>query len=290
MKDEKTRLIEWFQSYSLRVWERIEFCKSTKRNKASETTITEDLVYDFFLLSRRFDLPIQIYESNKERILGNDLEFAIETKKGYLLFPTQAKKIKSKGRYSFISHIVKLSGIFQIDLLENYAQKIKGIPMYLFYNHFDSFEFYNEIKDLKKIVDFDISYYGCSVATSQTVQKFKKGQKWNIPTFWDIHPHSGVPIFHLLEIIGETLNSCQLFQKGSGFKKTRLRYYSEKEITEDFDGENIAPRPRIGYIPGSDKKKKKSLLNSLLPVYQPRYRIVISSNPKFNKFMVGYQG
>ena len=287
MKDE---LSNWFKNFSYEAWSRIKLSQKTKRVKTTETTLTENLVHGFFMLSNQFNLPIQLYEAQNERIFGNDLELAIETKNGYILLPTQAKIIKKKGRYDFISHMVR--GIFQIELLENYAKKIQGIPLYLFYNYLDGFEFIQERMELEKVIDFDISYYGCSLVKAESIQKFREGTEWRIPTFWDIHPQEGIPMFQILNLIGNNLNACPLFQQGINLENYQLKYYTEEEVTNGIDWKNIAPRQQMGYIPGSKKQKKKneSYLKLFSPNYQPRFRIVISSNPNFNKAKVSAQG
>lgn len=280
-------LVNWFKEFSYETWLRLEFTKRTKSIKTHETTITQNLVYQFFLLSRQFDLPIQIYEAQNEKINGNDIEFAIETEQGYILFPTQAKVIKEKEKYDFITH--KVRGIFQIDLLDSYSRKVRGIPLYLFYNFFET-ELSNEADELESKVDFEVPCYGCSIAMLETIQNFKKDAKWKIPSFWDIHPHNGVPLFQLIQIVGQSLKNCPLFENKNLIEKYDVRFYSEKEILEGFDGKNIAPRPRIGYIPSSKNKKETTFNFFSKPNYQPKFRVVISSNPNFNKFQIGFQG
>jgi len=87
-------------------WTRLEFTRKTKSIKTSEVTITQNLIYNCYLLSRQFDLPIRVYEAIDESINGYDIEFAGETSEGYVLFPTQAKIIKNNGKYDTISHRV----------------------------------------------------------------------------------------------------------------------------------------------------------------------------------------
>lgn len=279
-------LVNWFKEFSLRTWRRIELSQKSKHIRTSETTLTENLIFNLYLLSREFNLPIQIYEADNEKINGNDFEIALETKKGYVLLPTQAKKINTKNKYSKVSH--KTDSTYQIDLLEKYANKIKGIPLYLFYNGFKENKLAPELKI--KFSD-DIKLYGCSISKSKHIRTYIKKKRWKIPKFEDIHPNYGIPLYRILDIVGKDLEDSTLFDSDIDIIKNSIKYYSEKEVIKQFKGFNLAERPSIGFIQ-SNEENETSLFNTLTSKnsYKPRYRIIISNNPNFNKFKIELVG
>ena len=125
-------LVDWFQVFSIDIWKRIDFTWRTKGLKLYETTITQNLLYSIFQLAKGRMIPVKLLEAKNESINGNDIELAIETNRGFILFPCQAKLIKENGKYRSLSH--KVGSRYQIDLLLRYAQKVQGVPLYLFYN------------------------------------------------------------------------------------------------------------------------------------------------------------
>ena len=66
----------------------------------NEVTITQNLVREFWVDSRVFDLPIRIFESRNEKANGNDLEVLIETNLGYVMLPIQVKIIKENEEHA----------------------------------------------------------------------------------------------------------------------------------------------------------------------------------------------
>lgn len=276
---EEFNLIKWFQEFSFDTWSRLELTRRSKSIKTNEVTITQNLIYNCFLLSRQFDLPIQVYEARNESINGNDIEFAIETEKGYVLLPTQAKIIKSNNKYDTISH--KTNGLYQINLLEKYGKQVEGIPLYLFYNSLDVTEDEEKIKLLTNEVELES--YGCSIAKLSFLKQFIDNDQWRIPSFWDIHPNNGIPLHRLIELTGKKLSNCKLFED----EDYSIKFYDEEEVIKKFNGINLAPRPKIGYIPSNDKQIEfiSELTNER---YQPRFRVVISNNPDFNKFQIKF--
>lgn len=278
-------LIDWFKEFSYYTWSRLELSRRSKSIKTNEVTLTQNLIHNYYLLSRQFDLPIQIFEANNESINGNDIEFALETANGYVLFPTQAKIIKPNDKYDTISH--KVNNKYQIDLLEQYGKGVKGIPLYLFYNVLNlGLENFENVKSFEEKASMEIQNYGCSVARLSFIKKFNSEGKWKTPSFWDIHPENGTPIHQLIKIVGGNLLQCPLFRNEMDFlKNINLRYYSEEEVINGFDGNNLAPRPRIGYIP-TDDDQKKAIMRIGMNNYWPKYRVVISNNPDFNKFSI----
>ena len=48
-----------------------------------------------------------------------------------MAFAVQAKKLNRSDRYDALNAKVKLSGSFQIDILEEYSRSVRAIPFYL---------------------------------------------------------------------------------------------------------------------------------------------------------------
>lgn len=272
-------LIEWTKSFSYDTWLRLGYSRRVEGIFTSEVTLTQNLIYGYYCLSREFNLPIQVFEAKDEKNNGNDLEIAIELKEGYVLLPTQAKVLKKSERYEYFNHKSKSKNKFQFDLLDEYSQNIRGVPLYLFYNMVEMT--LNERGDaLSKEIDFDYHFYGCSIALLSLLRQcFYKGDKIVIPSFWDIHPKLAYPLFQLIEYIGKPYRACKLFTN----MNRSIQFYSEDEVTNEKFWRNIAPRPSIGRIP-----KKKVEIVSLYDEnkYQPRFRIVLSGNTNFNKFSI----
>lgn len=273
----KIRLIEEFKKYSIDTWNRVQFSRAIENLKTYEVTLTQNLVYHYFLLSREFELPIKIYEAENETINGNDIEFAIETKQGYVLLPMQAKTIKKDDKYSTINHIVK--GKYQIDLLEKYARKVNGIPLYLFYNTLN--EPYRLDENFIQSLDDELELYGCSICKKEDLERFRKKHKWEMPKFSDIHPKYGIPLHHLIEVIGKDLQTCRIFNQ-SDLIEYGVKFYGKEEVIESFKGKNLSPPPSIGYIPNPKAEEGKEVENLSIE-YAPRYRVIISSDLNFNR-------
>ena len=144
-------LCTWSRLVSALIWERIGFVRYRKGIKITETTVTQNLVFEFWLSAKSRSLPIEIYESKNEKSNGNDFEIFLETPKGFILLPVQCKIISKTDKYNSINH--NTAGVDQIDLLLNYAQKKKGIAAYFLYNYFDHWD---EIKNIQRIIQFPI--------------------------------------------------------------------------------------------------------------------------------------
>lgn len=173
----------WLRYFAVDTWNRIAFCHKNDRNRAFETTITQNMVYQLFQLQQLNAFPIQIEESTNERCNGNDLEIIIKTQDHYLLLPCQCKIISKDGRYITINHIT--NGRLQIDSLLDYARNIKGLPIYLFYN-FNSNSNINE--KISQACQIPIEAFGCSFTNASYLHShYVKDNSWIVPTFDELH-------------------------------------------------------------------------------------------------------
>jgi len=275
----ETNLSNLGKLYSSLVWNKIGFCRNGNRFKIGETTVTQNLVFDFWLMAKTATFPIEIFESSDERANGNDLEIFVETRRGYFLIPTQAKIIKKGSNYPSIKH--KVGGIDQVDLLLNYAKTKGAVPMYLFYNYVD---WYSLSQRLKNFDHFDCDQYGCSFVPAQYIkdnfQNKKKTRQgttsWVIPNFYDLHPNIATPFHILFDLNKESLllDICNVpFVEGQ-----EIKFYSRDEIYDDLQWKNLAPPPSIGRITPNAKEygKMKTELSSKQHQFNPRFRIMLS--------------
>jgi hypothetical protein len=129
-------LCNWSKFFSASVWGRIGFCRLVAKMNVYETSITQELVYQFWQLARHFKLPIELFQSKDEKANGNDLEIGIQTKHGYFRVPCQAKIVGKNSRYAAFLH--KVRGVYQLDALLAYGRKVRGLPLYLMYNFHES--------------------------------------------------------------------------------------------------------------------------------------------------------
>lgn len=266
-------LKSFFRHFSILTWNKLGFSFYKNRLKIYETTITQDLLFQFMLLEKESNLAIELFESNLEETNGNDLEILIETEKGYIMLPCQAKIIKrGSNKYTMINHSVKNK--YQIELLLEYGLKKKGAPIYLFYNFCDNIEW---IYEVSKEIKFDISEYGCSFVLAENISSIisinidgnKKAYK--IPSFIDIHPKLAKPFHFMTNLIGNSQYILELFGKET---YNFIKYYNRDELLEDELWHNMIPTPHIGKIEPS--LTKEFIEDEIMDKFSPRFRIILS--------------
>jgi hypothetical protein len=288
-------LCNWLQYYSVEVWNRIGFVRRTKSGRISETTITENLIFEFWKLAKASRFPIQIYEAKNERVNGSDLEIFVETDKGFLFLPCQAKILYENDKYMAINH--KVGNNEQIQLLIDYADKMNGIPFYLLYN----FSIDKTSEDIlsKKTLNFDISLYGCSMIGADFINRYYRNGKtdssgnkhWLIPKFQNLNPIPSFPFHSLI---------CSLQHKGVDewiqSKKmligdVRPLFYSHQEFVKNDNWIDLAPLPSIGFVinENADFITETRNDNELSANFNPQYRIVFPKERRRNK-LVRYRG
>lgn len=177
-------LIDFAKIISADFWSRIKFARGIKpigRLRVSEASLTEELVYQFYVMAVGKILPVKIFQSTHEKVNGSDLEILLEIDGSVVKLPCQAKVIYATRRYGALYHEVR--GQLQIDLLIQHAKRIGGYPIYMFYNY----DGYMPSK-LLKVTGGEERLWGCSVGSANEIKnKFFDGRTIP-PMFHDMHP------------------------------------------------------------------------------------------------------
>lgn len=261
----KNILINAFKNFEIETWDRLEFTRKTRKLKTYEVTLTQNLLFECFKLAKKNILQIEIFEAKNEKVNGNDIELAIETKNGYIKFPTQAKIINSKFKYPSFSEGSKC--FLQLKSLIKYARQNSGIPLYLFYNTLSKQESYGWEE---KLMTDNIKYYGSTfVDCIGMTNKLLEG-KISVPSFWDLHPKHGNPIHELLGIIGEDISDIKI-RNTDCFE---YKYFTRKEVIKDFNGVDILANKGIGQADSKSLENNLDLFRGFN--YSPKFQILIS--------------
>jgi hypothetical protein len=263
----------FFKAFSYDVWRRIGFSQLTRRLAVSEVTITQNLVYNLHLLSKEHRFPIKIYESTNEKVNGNDLEILLETKKGVLKIPCQAKIIGKSGRFNRLNHTVK--GQFQIDSLINYAQQTGGYPCYLFYNHYEKGDM-NKVEEMLRPVK---EFWGCSIGSAFYVKNLcNKTGRFKNPSFSDLHPQICKPFYQLAECIVPKFSIRKLCQLFNDIDMNQVILYSAGEVFYEPGWVDLTPRSGLGYITPEvlDLKRSKRSIYLSENIFRPQFRIFLT--------------
>ena len=290
-------LCNFLQVLSADTWERIKFARTRKGLRIFETTITQNLLFELRRTKEIVNAAmgmylwnIRIYESTNEKANGNDIELFIPFNKGYLFFPVQAKIIyhqgfkrkhkMSNGDYPSMNHIVKTTGVQQINSLLNYATTRKGYPLYLLYNYVNK----SLAKASKCNIGFEEEQYGCSVASANFIYKnYYNSGLWSIPTFDDLHPKYAHPWFILACCFSKANDLNEIastyFPFDGDSPKNDLRVYSSSEVDQsngwkDFD---------LTEVP-NEAFRERDEQNQI--AFIPKFRIVLdleTINPKFQE-------
>jgi hypothetical protein len=254
--------------------------------RVSETSITEELLYQFYQSYSDFGLPIRLFESVEEHRNGSDLEVLIQTDEGYILFACQAKITYKTGNYRSFHH--KVGGERQIDLLQKYANRNGGIAQYLFYNFIPDYMMTPAIHALPEIKDQGITYLAAEDILAW-MQDFKAaGKKTPVPGFTTFHPARAKP-FHELICAYLTDKKTHLREIPPHALKT-LTYYDEAEVSDPSAWRRATSVARIGYIEEDVihsyaeenttdlAPSKKQARQKAPPVFKPKFRVVIGGN------------
>ncbi|MEO7214956.1 hypothetical protein [Mucilaginibacter sp.] len=263
--------------YASRVWHRIHFARE-RNQRISETTVTENLIFDFWYKNKNGNAAIEIYEAKDEKRHGNDLEIFIETRRGYLLMACQAKILNKQNKYPNISH--KVGDIYQIDLLLEYAKNKGGLASYLFYNYtFD----HDTLDRLEATGKYKHAQFGLTACNAELIKLkfFKPGanalgkQRVKIPKFEDIHPLHGFPLPEMIRILRDE-TALDTIEELANYIDIPITYYAKKEITGDYHWEPLVAPSKISGI--TARTKTFSPQNQLKPGFNPKYRIVLPIN------------
>lgn len=273
----KPDLYSFLQLYSVQTWNKIGFVRNRKGLRINETTITQNLVFDFWQLSTASNLPIEIYESTNEKANGNDLEIFVETDRGFLLFPCQAKIIQKNNRYSTIHHRNKNSSAYQMELLITYANRNKGVPIYLFYNFYHN---YKRCFEIEEEIGFPLDYFGCSIVSANYLKenfppKMQNG-KALVPSFEDLHPFTAFAFHDFFNDL-DKIDIDQIVNYIDHSEK-EVHYYSEGELNRDTLWKDMAPLPAVGFVINEKRNKGSADIVNIkkAPAFEPKFRIIIT--------------
>lgn len=269
---------------SANIWARIEFARKRKGLKIFETTITQEILHFVMIAATKSHFDIKLFEAKSEKANGNDIECFIETEKGFLLLPMQAKIIYENFKYPQIDHQVGEDE--QIDLLIKYAREKKGYPLYLLYNYFNDESLLEKIESKTKIHRslFGISYLDAFHLKENYFQKRlnKKGEKaWRIPSFKELHPKFARPFYQILNKSGLSGDGYNFVNKNITAQNSNLnlKMYTRGEIVDDEDWIDLTPSPSIGKLP-TEMSEANFLKGEVVfnrNEFNPKFRILLSS-------------
>lgn len=274
------------KTISANVWNKIEFARERKGLKIYETTVTQDILsfVMFAALETKFD--IKLFEAKAEKTNGNDIECYVETEKGFLFLPMQAKIIYKNFKYTQIDHQVGKRKKEQIDLLIKYAKEKKGYPLYLLYNYYKGEKLIKDLEDKTKMAHqlFGVSYIDAFFLRNNYYQKrtSKKGKKtWKIPSFKDLHPYPAKAFHQILDkksLSGDGYNFIiENFQSENN--NLNLKMYTREELMDDEDWIDLTPAPSIGRLQNDFDENKfiKGEIGFRRNEFNPKFRMILSS-------------
>jgi hypothetical protein len=267
---------DFLNKYSERIWNRIRLARRRKQ-RVSETTITENLIFDFWCHGKEDSLAIEIYEAKDEASNGNDLEIYIETTKGFLMMVCQAKIIDKANKYAGLNH--KVGSEYQIDLLIKYGRKMGAMPFYLFYNYVDVFSMGEALRQQTKYrsAQFGLTccqaeyikgnFYRAAVGDTTKTRVTK-------PKFSDLHPLFASPLAEKIEIFSNDYLAGMLDDIGNLFGENPVKFYSRDQITNNNGWDDLLPYGKIGFVE-TEKKQPVVKKATALEGFNPKYRILL---------------
>lgn len=268
--DKEQNIVDLLSCLSICIWDKLEKRHKfgSKTNKFNETTITENLVSDIEDLIReeRIFTSIRLFHSIKESTYGSDIEIIIRTRKDRnLIFPCQAKRLyveKVKdvidAEYKTLNHN---AGQQKIKLIE-YAEKIKGFPLYLLYNY-SNYNFYVNKKFPEK------ELYGCSLISAI----FLAQNPPKSPTVPNLH-RPALPLVSLLNLkrLSDVNNLWGSTPNHNATYSTDKKNFDNKTWNEFLSPkyhETLSPTAAV-----REYNKKTDFSNP--STFSPRFRIVFS--------------
>jgi hypothetical protein len=268
----------FFAEQSKYVWNRIAFSREMNI-RISETSITEELIYQFYRAFWETTIPVRIFESVEEHKNGSDLEILVKTNRGFILLACQAKITYKTGNYQSFWHEVR--GVPQIDLLRDYAKRKGGIAQYLLYNYIPEWKMSPECLALEEIENYGLTHVSADEIYSRRVTDERSGKKIKIPTFNMLHPELAIPLHMLICALLEDSEPFDDF-----FPKTslaELTYYSESAIMDSDDWREMTRLGQIGFVEQEYSEQRadtsgettKAMSQNLKPAFNPKFRIAI---------------
>ena len=297
--EKEQSICAWAALYAATVWNKIGFMRSLVRGRIFETTLTQDLLFQFYTMANDRQLPIELYEALDETSNGNDLELFIEKRDGYIHVPIQAKLIDRDGKYGRLHH--KIGHHYQIDLLLSYAKSNGALPLYLLYNHsataarqwpdgdehnHDNIPFDNAGMNLHE--NTSIQEYGCSIVAAKHLkdlfctkpQTRKTTNTWKTPGFPDIHPSPALPFSALFcKLVKDPVERWSEILHLQ--KLPTLQAYSYNQVVDKKTWRDKTPPATIGRIRGFEENLiTDNFLEKEPTVFNPKFRIIMSNERK----------
>ena len=295
----KKDVASFIKFFSVLTWEKIGFVRRQRRLKFHEVTVTQNLLFQFRILSEAFPTTVEMFEAIDEKTNGNDIELFIKTREGYVFFACQAKIAhKSKtGIYTSIEHPTgpKAKKIRQqIESLIDYAEDApaiktglkKGIPIYLFYNYSDDV---NTLSAVQSTTTDDVEVYGCSYVDARELvgATYYNSPHWiRKPSFTLLHPKMGKPFYTLFNYLGKPqADLLRSFLSPSDSVKAN----SESGISDlaVYQRPQLDNRDSDYWVPIRTALANEQLTNSTQvrvaneeqgPEFNPKYRIVFGDS------------
>lgn len=184
---------DWLNYLSIKTWYDLE--KGRLIGGVREETLTENILLETCDAMNKAKMPVRLFRALDEKTNGGDLEIFVQHKNKYVRLALQAKKVFVDKKYTYDSadHTIKGSGQLQINLILDYALKMKAVPLYLFYNFCDDETINERILNQEKTKQ-PITHFGCSFSDARWVkQQFVSGspENWSKkPAIVDVHPPS----------------------------------------------------------------------------------------------------
>lgn len=284
-------ITDWLKAISINTWNRLDFVFKLSKSKCSETTLTENLLFEFYTLGSNFQGSVQFFVSNDERISGSDLELFVELKKGFVCFPIQAKRLYPSGNYEKLNYMS--NGVLQISKLLDYSEKMKGVPLYLLYNYpynESVYEILNnsipnhyptESNSGADIFDgYEYEIFGCTIANGSRVLQEFFGTTPNTKSFINFHNGLAIPLYLIGELARAKID-FDYFQSLLGYKN-EVKYYDRDEVENYKSWTNFTPMPGIGDISRSIKISEFKH-DFDFESFEPKFRIVLYSNEELER-------
>ena len=139
------------------------------RTRLGEETLTDLLVLDFV---RLMDCRARLFQSTKiqESKRGTDLEIRIHAGGNRAVaFALQAKKLNRDERYIGFKATVNSRKSLQLQILEDYAESVRAVPLYLLYNYVCRDEL-GRYWNCNGCPDGEVEQLGCTVVPTRIIQ------------------------------------------------------------------------------------------------------------------------
>lgn len=253
-------------------WDRIMFARTRRGLRIYETTLTQNILFSLRRFQERCtDYSLSLFEAIDETTNGNDIELIVQTSRGYLKLPTQAKLLYGNLKYTAISHPGRRG--YQVDDLIHYALSIGGIPMYLLYNHVP--HHHPAFRD-----------HGCTMLTADYIKNnFSPARattvtRWSIPGFYDLHLPA-LPWHHLicnLLIAEDALVFLRELDQNIDIEE--LQFYTQEELEGDErwqEFEAIEGTEGFELIEDDHGNENEIFREDPIQEFNPRFRVIISN-------------